>query len=44
MKRQKTSWRWLFFRSMALFTLLLMLITRALTSEQTIHAASAKAF
>lgn len=44
MKRQKTSWRWLLFRLMALFRLLSIVIIRALTSEQTIHAASAKAF
>lgn len=44
MWRQKASWRWSLFKSMALFRALLMLIIRALTSVQTIHAASAKAF
>ncbi len=44
MWRQKASWRWSLFRSMALFRPLSIVITQALTSEQTIHAASAKAF
>lgn len=44
MQRQEISWRWSLFKSMALFRPLSIVITRALTSEQTIHAVSAKAF
>ena len=44
MQRQEIFWRWLLFRSMAPFRPLFIVITRALTSEQTIHAASAKVF